>query len=36
MTGYDEMQDQWSNQFSQLAVSMEGLTLDAAITHWAS
>jgi len=34
--GYDEMQEQWSDQVCQLAVSMEGLTLDLDITHWAS
>jgi len=33
--GFDEMQSQWSDQVSQLAVSMEELTLDLVITHWA-
>jgi len=34
--GYDKGQSQWSNQVSQLAVSLEELTLDSVITHWAS
>jgi len=35
-TGYNETQEQWSHQVSQLAISMEELTLDSDITQWAS